>query len=609
MTQTDVMMARRIRGHVDGFKAPGSFFGWALDASRHEAPVTVELRLLGEPLATCRTSFSREDLLSAPNNRAGFNLVSRIPIAPLDLLEGRLEVAADGDVIPFSAGISERLSQPSCIEHFAYEAAAAQHRGDIESALAQWLRTARRFAQSTLGYLEAAALLKQLGRDAEADAVLCEARAQHRDDLQIAVEHARAAHRMSDWIGALARWRSVAARHPGNADGVAGFGLALQMLQRFDEADDVLADGMARSPGHAGLAVEWARVPHRRRDWAAALRRWRRVVADFPNDAEAHSGVAAVLAMLRRHDELEEFLAKAAARFPETTTFAIDFARNAESRGDWTEAVRRWEAAIMRFPASQALLDGRRRARFHRQFDDLGLPAEQPGADAAQDDVATSETSRDIVMRFESLGSGCEFGLVQRKFGAEPLGLLRWGAIPPLALADALHARFAGAGDPEDVSLFEFGGNKEYFFRDRKYSLEMHTFVPVAGSDYERVFSQQCRRASYLRDKLLADLDDPAAFNKILVYKAHFGSLSDSDALAIHTAIVRYGRHTLLCIRPADEAHPDGTLCSPLDGLLFGYIDGLSPASDANKINYESWLRVCQAALARTRTAAGWIVP
>ena len=44
------------------------------------------------------------------------------------------------------------------------------------------------------------------------------------------------------------------------------------------------------------------------------------------------------------------------------------------------------------------------------------------------------EDARAIVTQFESLGGtghGCEFGLFQRHFGAEPLGLLRWADLSP----------------------------------------------------------------------------------------------------------------------------------------------------------------------------------
>ena len=54
----------------------------------------------------------------------------------------------------------------------------------------------------------------------------------------------------------------------------------------------------------------------------------------------------------------------------------------------------------------------------------------------------------DISWRIESLGSDCLIGLVQRKFGAEPLGLLRFSTARMSALLPALETRFAGLGAP-----------------------------------------------------------------------------------------------------------------------------------------------------------------
>ena len=39
-----------------------------------------------------------------------------------------------------------------------------------------------------------------------------------------------------------------------------------------------------------------------------------------------------------------------------------------------------------------------------------------------------------LLNSFESLGDNCEFGFVQRKFGTEPAGLLRWAIASPAAL-------------------------------------------------------------------------------------------------------------------------------------------------------------------------------
>ncbi len=39
-------------------------------------------------------------------------------------------------------------------------------------------------------------------------------------------------------------------------------------------------------------------------------------------------------------------------------------------------------------------------------------------------------TLQDLMLQFESLGQNCEFGLVQRRAGADPLGLLRFDSAP-----------------------------------------------------------------------------------------------------------------------------------------------------------------------------------
>src|SRR6185312_11010618 len=46
-----------------------------------------------------------------------------------------------------------------------------------------------------------------------------------------------------------------------------------------------------------------------------------------------------------------------------------------------------------------------------------------------REQVQHSMPAADLVMRFESLGDNCELGLVQRRCGKEPLGLLRFANI------------------------------------------------------------------------------------------------------------------------------------------------------------------------------------
>ena len=478
-------------------------------------------------------------------------------------------------------------------------ATSAQQRRDWPEALNRWEDVRTRFPDNPSGHAGAAVALQQLGRFDEADAVLEPVLERFPKQDLIAVEYARVAHRRSDWLEALRRWREVVGRFPNSADGVSGVGVALQLLGQLDEADSLLAAALKRFPAQHVIAIEYARVSHRRRDWPEALARWKLVMARFPDNAEGISGAVVALQHLNRYDELEEILTAAVNRFPTNASLAREYAAVAQQRRDWSEALRRWKVAQMQFPGDQTISDGLGSAIFHAKMATVDRNAGEKAnsANHTTELPATPETSqRDLMMQFESLGSGCEFGLVQRRFGAEPLGLLRWGAIPAMSLVRALDARFDGVGNPNDIRLFEFGESKEYFFRDTKYSLEMHTFVPVRDSNYERVFAQQSRRARYLKDKLVEDLEYPEESHKIFVYKHHTGALPDSEALALHKALRRYGDHALLCVRPSDQIHPNRSVEVWLDGLLVAYIDGLSPTSNAKEIQYDSWLAVCKVA-------------
>jgi tetratricopeptide (TPR) repeat protein len=386
------------------------------------------------------------------------------------------------------------------------------------------------------------------------------------------------------------------ARFPDHNIAISGLGTALQCLGRFDEADEILSDAVSRLQGAADVAVEYARVAHRRGDWTEALRRWTLVMSRFPDDAAGVEGACVALERLKRFDEWDQLLGSAVARFANRATFAADYARAATRRSDWLEARRRWEAAQSRFPNDRAIREGFGATELRLRLDII----DSDGAREPDDVVEKTPTGlgcspRELMMRFESLGSGCAFGLVQRHFGAEPLGLLRWGAIPPAALARALDQGFEGIGNPDNVRVFEFYNSKEYFFRDVFYSLEMHTFVSMNDVPIERMTKQMIRRVTYLADKLKMDLALPRDEAKIYVYKNHTGSMSMNEVNLIFRSLRRYGKHTLLCIRSADDEHAEGVVEVVEDGLLIGRLDGLeaSNSNAANGVRYEAWFDVC----------------
>jgi tetratricopeptide (TPR) repeat protein len=555
------------------------------------------------------------------------------------------------------------MSEPVSMAVLVEEAHETERRRDWPGAVRSWEAVRSGFSEDVVGHLRLGVALREMRRFDEADAILTPALEQFPTDAAITVEYARVAHVRADWPEALRRWELVRGKHPANADGVSGAGAALTHLGRLEEAEALLSAELDRFPGNVNIAVEFARVAHRRSHWPEALRRWNLVQERFPNNAEGHAGAGSAMGQLGRLDEAEAVLEAATGRFPKhsnllieysriahlrcdwpealrrwqivrdsfpghpegylgattalralnrlddwnavasegvkrlphNAALAVEFAEAAHSRQDWPEAIRRWKYARAHFPENPTIFAGLGRSTFSSRLNilDQGEPSE-PHVRVAPRVFEADYSPEELLMRFEGLGSGCEFGLVQRHYGAEPPGLLRWGVIPPLSLANALNAKFAELGDPEKVQLYEFGDSKEFFFRDTRYNMEMHTFVPARSENYGQVLAQQCRRAKYLKRKLLEDLE---AGEEIFVYKRHVGVLSDDEVNPIYQALRRYGRNTLLCVFPEQlPGLPNGTVEARAEGLMYAYVDALSQTSFAPEIKYRSWLGVLRTA-------------
>ncbi len=213
-----------------------------------------------------------------------------------------------------------------------------------------------------------------------------------------------------------------------------------------------------------------------------------------------------------------------------------------------------------------------------------------------------SETQllREIMMDFESLGDNCEFGLVQRQAGAEPIGLLRF-ASPAIPIeqrlsfvSDALAKRFIGLGHGGTVSLDLAGeaGHREYVLRKSVYKLLYHTFKLEGEIDPDDFKIKESRRLEFLRRKLLNDL---AQGEKIWVWKSNIDlELSQIETLL---GILRAaGPNTLLWVARSDNHHPPGTIETLAADLIKGYVDQFAPYAQATQISFDPWFSLCRRA-------------
>lgn len=207
-----------------------------------------------------------------------------------------------------------------------------------------------------------------------------------------------------------------------------------------------------------------------------------------------------------------------------------------------------------------------------------------------------------LLMNLESLGDNCEFGLVQRQAGAEPLGLLRFASphvpieVRLRTVVDALERQFSGLGSLDTVHLKLEGKpeRREFLVHESAYQLLHHTFVHEGEVDPEEFRGKEARRLVFLRDKLLADL---AAGEKLWVWKSNL-PLSYDDIRPLLDVLRRLGPNSLLWVVLADPEHPPGTVERVEDDLLKGYVDRFAPYDDAPNISFESWYAVSRAAYA-----------
>ena len=228
-----------------------------------------------------------------------------------------------------------------------------------------------------------------------------------------------------------------------------------------------------------------------------------------------------------------------------------------------------------------------------------------PPSDGTAGEVSPAPS--ELMLQFESLGDNCEFGLVQRHFGAEPLGLLRFAGFHiPLeqripALMRALERGFEGVGQPGSIRITVEGPQDEYIVRESTYQLMYHTYLSPKAIDQERLTRMEQTRLSLLRRKLEDDLRQP---RKIFVWKSNTND-GVEGVLALYRLLRNRGNHTLLWVGQAVPGYETGEVRVLEGSLLRGCVRRLAPYGSAWDIDYDPWLVVCQNAynLARSISA------
>jgi hypothetical protein len=207
---------------------------------------------------------------------------------------------------------------------------------------------------------------------------------------------------------------------------------------------------------------------------------------------------------------------------------------------------------------------------------------------AIEQELGTSAV--ELLRSFESLGENCEFGIVQRKFGLEVLGLLRFGNVWLSSLLRALNDDFEAATQPSEmsVSVSPSAVLPEYLIELPRYGMRWHTFVRPADMDENAVLAREAVKLGYLRRRFL---DGLRTGRKICLLKRP-QALSVAEAMAVFTELNRRGPNTLLCVSIATDGRPAGSVDLLAPGLMRAHIAAFAPDDDVESADTADWLRV-----------------
>ena len=204
-------------------------------------------------------------------------------------------------------------------------------------------------------------------------------------------------------------------------------------------------------------------------------------------------------------------------------------------------------------------------------------------------------TIAELLTQAESLGNVCDLGILQRAFGYEPAGLLRFSGIGTPLLVDGILRGFPGLGRGDSLEiLVRHDDEQGYWVIDHEYSLALQTPVSAAIVSESGLKRQLARNLPFLRRKFLADI---VASERIFVFQRRDPTCRP-EAEAVLAALAYWGDPVLLwtCNDP-DQSPGSVELLGPR--LLRGYLG--APQGKYGYPTADAWLSVLGNAVAAAR--------
>jgi hypothetical protein len=218
------------------------------------------------------------------------------------------------------------------------------------------------------------------------------------------------------------------------------------------------------------------------------------------------------------------------------------------------------------------------------------LPVTEAGSLEAAVRFCTALSVPDLMHNFESLGHNCEFGLMQRAAGAEPLGLLRFAGISMQHLLTGIDQAFEGIDDPAQLGVFTERARRgeEFIVHSRRYRINIHSTQNAGETTPEAVLAKFAPHLAYLRRQFQDVLETGS---RIFVLQRP-GTRTQSQVLPLLTMLRSQGPNILLYVT-ADRSVPTGTVVQERADLFHGYIDKFAELDRGDEPNLAAWISIC----------------
>lgn len=211
--------------------------------------------------------------------------------------------------------------------------------------------------------------LMECGEYELAEAMFLECRNESPENPAAYVGYARVAQMQCNWNGALLRWQRVLERFPGNIAASIGKANTCLELGKYEEAEAYYLEAQTKWPNDPRAFVGYARAAQMQCRWTDAMLRWESALGKWVSELErspgnmvASIGRANICLELGQFELAETYFLDAQLKWPGNPNSFVGYARVAQMQCLWSEALKRWQVVLERFPKNMPASIGRANA-------------------------------------------------------------------------------------------------------------------------------------------------------------------------------------------------------------------------------------------------------